>query len=87
MILRVTVSTEASRARAISAVFRPPTARKVSAIWDATGSDGWRRMKNNTMGVVAVGGAALVGRRRAGLRHGPLRDCVLAASAGLVCPK
>ena len=48
LIRRVTVSGAASRARAISAVLRPPTARRVRAIWDAAGSDGWQHMMNST---------------------------------------
>ena len=40
VIRRVIVASETRKARAISAVVNPPTARRVSAIWAAGASDG-----------------------------------------------
>ena len=50
VILRVTVCSEPSRARAISAALSPPTARNVRATCDAVDSEGWQHM-NSKMSV------------------------------------
>ena len=45
---RVIVASGTRNARAISAVVRPPTARRVSAICDAGDSDGWQHRNSRT---------------------------------------
>src|SRR3982074_764700 len=53
---RVIVASGTRKARAISRVFNPPTARRVSAICDAADSAGWQHM-NNRMSVSSVSAA------------------------------
>ena len=48
VIRRVIVASGTRKARAISVVVRPPTARNVNAICDAGDRDGWQHMNSST---------------------------------------
>ena len=76
------VASDTRKARATSAVVRPPTARRVSAICDDGDTAGWQHMKSkirvSSESPVAPCGINLL------LRQTPPRNGVLAASASLL---
>ena len=65
LMRRVMVASGTRNARAISAVVRPPTARRVSAICDAGDRTGWQHMNSR----MSVSSASAAGRSAAGASH------------------
>ena len=65
LIRRVMVGSGTRNARATSAVVRPPTARRVSAIWEAGDSAGWQHMNSR----MSVSSDSAAGRSAAGASH------------------
>ena len=65
LMRRVMVASGTRNARAISAVVRPPTARRVRAICEAGDSTGWQHRNSRTSVSSASGG----GRSAAGASH------------------
>ena len=65
LMRRVMVASGTRNARAISAVVRPPTARRVSAICDAGDRTGWQHMNSR----MSVSSDSAAGRSAAGASH------------------
>ena len=85
LIRRVMVASGTRKARAISAVVRPPTARRVSAICEAGDSDGWQHRNSRTSVSSDVGRRSRRRpRRQPFVGQRPAGDGVLAALPGLL---
>jgi len=77
LILAAIVASGTRKARAISAVVRPPTARSVRAVWEAAVSVGWQAQEQQDERVVGV--RYVLGNHLGGRRRLPLAACVVTA--------